>query len=335
MNIHYFQIVVKIKMEIRCLRFSLLPLDKKHILNRMENSFTSPRLLKPQHLTPIRSLTLRARLIVEGAMAGLHKSPYHGFSTEFLEFRPYLPGESARRIDWRKFAKSDRTVTRLFEDETNLYAHILLDKSASMRFSSIPGMNKYDYAKTLAASLAWVLIRQRDAVGLRIFDERETLMVPPRSTNRHLQTIIARLDQSRPSGTTRCGDALSRLAATLTKRGLCIVISDLFDDPGEIILGLRHLRFKKQDVIVLRVADPMEERFVATAPLKVHDLETGQSLSIDAVTAARYFSDGTARHMAAIERACRDLRIDFETVVTDEPFQRALVRVLDKRRKMF
>jgi uncharacterized protein (DUF58 family) len=294
-----------------------------------------PPLLRPEHLAPIRSLALRARLIVEGTIAGLHKSPYHGFSTEFLEFRQYLPGESTRRIDWRKFAKSDRTVVRVFEDETNLYAYLLLDKSASMRFSSTKGMTKYEYAKTLAASLAWVLIRQRDAVGFSVFDETEKTVVAPRSTNRHLQTIISRLERSEASGTTRCATALSTLAATLKKRGLCVVISDLFDDPGDIILGLRHLRFKKQDIIVLRIADPMEKLFSSASPLNIHDLETGQSLSLDAVTATRCFSAGNALHAAAIERACRDLRIDFETIVTTEPFQRALIRVLDKRRRMF
>ena len=272
---------------------------------------------------------------MEGSMAGLHQSPYHGFSTEFLEYRPYLPGESTRRIDWRKYAKSDRTVVRLFEDETNLYAHLLLDKSASMRFSSTRGMTKYDYARTLAASLAWVLIRQRDAVGFSAFDETSALVIPPHSTNLHLQTIISHLDRLEASGATRCGDALSRVAAMLKKRGLCIVISDLFDEPEDIIRGLRHLRFKKQDVIVLRIADPMERRFHAATPLTLRDMETGRSLSLDAITAARFFGEGNRRHQAAIERACRDLRIDYETIVTTEPFQRALLRVLDKRRRMF
>ncbi|MBD3316686.1 MAG: DUF58 domain-containing protein, partial [Chitinivibrionales bacterium] len=124
--------------------------------------------LRPEHVAPIRSLSLRAKLIVEGLIAGLHRSPYHGFSAEFLEYRPYRTGESTRMIDWRKYAKTDKTVVRLFEDETNLYARIMLDKSASMRFASPGAVSKFDYGRTLAASLAWILVRQRDAVGLAV-----------------------------------------------------------------------------------------------------------------------------------------------------------------------
>lgn len=290
--------------------------------------------LDPEHLAPIRNLDLRARLIVEGTIAGLHKSPYHGFSTEFLEYRPYQSGESTRKIDWRKFAKTDRTVVRLFEDETNLYANILIDKSASMKFSSQKAMNKYDYARTLAASLALILVRQRDAVGLSAFDETTRCFIAPHSTNIQLKTIMAQLDNMEASGATRCGAALSWLARTLKKRGLCIIISDLFDGPEEIILGLRHLRFKKQDVIVLRIADPMEYNFKHTSQLKVHDLETGEILSLDPATAARFFNEGVAGHHADIQKACRDLSIDCELIQTNEPFHKALLRVLDKRRRM-
>ncbi len=300
----------------------------------MDKDRKSPAFLKPEQFAPVRNLSLRARLIVEGTIAGLHKSPYHGFSSEFLEYRPYFPGESTRRIDWRKYAKSDRTVVRLFEDETNLYATLMLDKSASMNFSSAGGMTKYDYARTLAASLAWILIRQRDAVGLYAFDERDNLYISPRSTNLQLKTLISHLDRMKPSGMTRCGAALSRLATALTKRGLCVVVSDLFDEPEAIIRGLRHLRFKKQDVIVLRVVDPMERHFASSTPLRLRDLETNEEIFLDASVAARFFRTGFSEHTGAIERACRDLRIDYETITTDEPFQKSLFRVLDKRRRM-
>ena len=301
----------------------------------MNQDRKSPAFLKPEQLVPIRNLSLRARFIVEGTIAGLHQSPYHGFSSEFLEYRPYFPGESTRRIDWRKYAKSDRTMVRLFEDETNLFASILLDKSASMDFASEGGMTKYDYARTLAASLSWILIRQRDAVGLSAFDERESLFIAPHATNVQLKTILSHLDRLKPSGATRCGAALSRLASRLKKRGLCIVISDLFDDPADIIRGLRHLRFKKQDVIVLRIADPMERHFHGASSLRLRDMETNEEIFLDAAVAARFFRSGFLEHGAAIERACRDLRIDYEDITTSEPFQKALLRVLDKRRRMF
>jgi uncharacterized protein (DUF58 family) len=301
----------------------------------MKNSSSSPGFLRPEQLTTVRNLSLRARLIVEGTIAGLHKSPYHGFSSEFLEYRPYFPGESTRRIDWRKYAKSDRTVVRLFEDETNLYASLLLDKSASMSFASPGCMTKYDYARTLAASLAWILIRQRDAVGLCAFDEQESLFIHPRSTNVQLKTIIAGLDGLAPSGKTLCGSALSRLASRLGKRGLCVVISDLFDDPEAIVRGLRYLRFKRQDVIVLRIVDPMELHFESASSLRLRDLETNEEMFLDAAVAASFFRSGFSRHAGIIERVCRDLRIDYEDISTAEPFQKALLRVLDKRRRMF
>ncbi len=295
---------------------------------------TYTALLKPEHIAPIRSLSLRARLIVEGTIAGLHQSPYHGFSTEFLEYRQYLPGESTRRIDWRKFAKSDRTVIRLFEDETNLYAHLILDKSASMNFTSVPAMTKYEYARTLAASLAWILVRQRDAVGLCAFDEGDA-SIAPRSTNLQLKTILSHLAGVEPSGAARCGAAMSRLAASLKRRGLCIVLSDLFDEAGEIIRGLRYLRFKKQDVIVIRITDPLERRFRGVASLKIRDMETNDEIVLDALTAARFFNRGFVEHTNDIQRACHDLRVDYEEVLTTEPFQKALLRVLDKRRRLF
>jgi uncharacterized protein (DUF58 family) len=291
--------------------------------------------LKPEHLAPIRSLNLRAKAIVEGTIAGLHKSPYHGFSAQFLEYRPYLPGEAAKRIDWRKYAKTGRSVVRLYEDETNLFAWILLDKSASMAFCSSAAMSKYDYARTLAASLAWILVRQRDAVGLFAFDSKEHLMVPPRSTNLQLKTVLSRLETLAPGGETDCGGSLSRLAQTITKRGMCIVLSDLFDEPESIIRGLRHLRFKKQDVMVLWVLDPLEDRFAAAGPLEVRDSETGKTVLVDGLTASEYFSRGMLRHGAAIEEACRSLGIDCERVVTDEPFTKALLRILRKRRRLF
>lgn len=292
-------------------------------------------LIRPEQLASVRNLTLRARLIVEGFFAGLHKSPFHGFSVEFLEYRPYRTGESARAIDWRKFARTDKAVVRLFEDETNLRAHLLIDKSASMQYSSLPDrISKLDYAKTLAASLAWILIRQRDAVGLAAFDETLSLFLPPRSTNVQLKTVISSLDRMEAGAQTRCGSALEAVATRITKRGLCIVLSDLFDDPQRIIRGLRHLRFKRQDVIVLWVLDPFERSFSGNIPYKLRDYETGSELSIDGQSAARFFNEGLAHHRDHIERACKELSVDLETIATDEPFQKALFRIMEKRRRL-
>jgi uncharacterized protein (DUF58 family) len=301
----------------------------------MAERVTPTSFLDPRHLSPIRSLNLRAKIIVEGLIAGMHRSPYHGFSAEFLEHRPYFQGESIRSIDWRAYARTDRAVVRLFEDETNLYARILLDKSASMAFSSGGPLTKFDYARTLAASLAWILIRQRDAVGLITFDEKVDVALPPRSTNVQLRNILACLQRSGPSNATRCGSAIDEAARGINKRGLCIVISDLFDDPSSIVTALRHIRFKRQDTMVLQVLDGMERRFYRDAPLQVTDMESGERLYLDGATAGEYYGRGMAAHRAAIVRACTELEIDFDTVQTSEPFHRALLRILEKRRRLF
>jgi uncharacterized protein (DUF58 family) len=291
-------------------------------------------ILRPEHVAPIRSLSLRARLIVEGLIAGMHRSPFHGFSAEFSEFRPYRTGESTRMIDWRKYARTERTVVRLFEDETNLYARILLDKSASMGFAGSGEMSKFDYARTLAASLAWILVRQRDAVGLAAFDNRVDVSIPPRSTNVQLKTILGHLDMIEPGSETRCGAAVNTIAHTLRKRGLCILISDLLDDPEEIIRGLHHLHFRQQDVMVVRVLDPEEHQFRPDGFLRVRDVETGEMVSLDAETAGEYYRTGFAAHSEQIEAGCRSRGVDYEVIRTDEPFARAILRILERRRRL-
>lgn len=295
----------------------------------------SVSLIDPEHPAPIRNLSLRAKCIVEGLIAGSHRSPYHGFSTEFLEYRAYHEGESTRRIDWRKYAQTDRTVVRLFEDETNLYARILLDKSMSMGFRSRDGLTKFDYARTLAASLAWILIRQRDAVGLYLFDDGIGTAISPRSTNLQLRTILSRLERAEPGRKTRCGDAIGRIAQGIRKRGLCIVISDLLDDADAIANGLRHLRFKRQDVIVCRILDPMETAFHHVNRLRVRDMETEEEVFLDGDTASRLYEAEFRRHWTGIEETCRDFSIDSYVVTTNEPFHKALIRILAKRNRLF
>ncbi|MDR0307517.1 MAG: DUF58 domain-containing protein [Chitinispirillales bacterium] len=291
--------------------------------------------LRPEHMLPVRNLSLRAKMIVEGTIAGLHKSPFHGFSSEFLEYRPYLNGEPARKIDWRKYAKSDKSVVRLYEDETNMGAHILIDKSASMGFGSSASMTKFDYGRTLAAAFAWILIRQKDAVGLAAFDERIHCYLSPKSTNLQLKNIISHLETAAAQNQTKCGDAINDVAAMIKRRGLCIVISDFFDSPENIARGLRHLRFKRQDILAIAVADPMELDFSGRSDFRLKDLETGQMITIDSQTAAKFFNQGFASHHAELKTISRELEIDFAVVTTAEPFHTSLMRVIEKRRRLF
>lgn len=291
--------------------------------------------LKPEHLAPITSLALKAKGIVEGLIAGQHRSPYHGFSSEFLEYRPYRQGESASKIDWRHYARNDRSVVRLFEDETNLYATILLDKSASMGFYSGKNTPKYDYAKTLAASIAWILIRQKDAVGLSVFDNTIDQSIRPKSTNKHLHTIISILEKVTPSAQTNSSSSIHKAALLLKKRGMTILISDLFDDADSLISSLRHLKYNRQDIIILRILDPFEAHFDSDAKLHIRDIETGEEMNLDGATAQSFYASRFQEHEKKISDACRELSIDLVTIETDEPFAKALINLVEKRRRLF
>ncbi|MDG5816921.1 DUF58 domain-containing protein [Chitinispirillales bacterium ANBcel5] len=288
----------------------------------------------PEEIASIRNLSLRAKHIVEGMIAGMHKSPFHGFSAEFLEFRPYLTGEPARKIDWRKYAKTEKPLVRLFEDETNLSATILIDKSASMAFTS-GTLSKLEYAKTLAASLAWILVKQKDAVGMAVFDDELRTYVPPASTNVQLKTILSQLQAFEAGASTRCGGVIDRVASGIKKRGMCIVLSDLLDDPEDIIKGFKHLRYKRQDTVVLCIGDPMELGFGGDSVMKIRDMETGKEITLDSSTASEHFHKGISEHHAIFKNAAQELKIDFEIISTAEPFQKALMRIIEKRRRLF
>lgn len=291
--------------------------------------------LKPEHLSPLSGLSLRAKHIVEGLIAGMHRSPYHGFSSEFLEFRPYREGEPASKIDWRKYAKTEKNFVRLFEDETNLYAHILLDKSGSMEYASKDNWSKFEFARTLAAALSWILIRQRDAVGISLFSDEVEVMIKPGSTNTKLKEIISTLEISSPSKTTNCAPSINRIASTIKKRGMTILISDLMDDAKEIIKSLKHLKFNGQDIILIRVLDPMESNFLTKNDLNITDLETDAKFKIDSKTATESFVQGFKEHCEILNKGCRELSIDFLTLSTASPFAEALLKVVEKRNRKF
>ncbi len=259
-------------------------------------------------------------------MAGQHKSPFHGFSVEFLEYRSYLPGESTRAIDWRKYARTDRAVVRLFEDETNLRAWLLLDKSASMglRSRSAP-LSKLEYAKTLCASLAWILIRQRDATGLAIFDETVSSAIPPRSTNRQLKAILAALDGTEAGAATRCGAAINAVATRIVKRGSAssyptFSTTRTASSAGCATSGSSGRTSSYSGCSILRSAPPSRTVRLPCA--------TSRPTSGFRSTANRFAIPGRrdAARRTAIESACRELAIDLDIITTNEPFQKALLQ---------
>jgi len=288
------------------------------------------RFLDPRVLARIGSLELKARTIVEGFLSGLHRSPMRGFSVEFAEYRQYLPGDDLSTIDWKVFAKTDRHYVKKYEEETNLRAYLILDISASMSYSSGP-MSKLEYGSCLAASLAYLMRRQRDSAGLMTFDDRIRTLLPPGSRPGHLRSLLLALDRQQPGTTTDMGRPLHQLADALEKRGLVILISDLLDEPARVMDGLKHLRFRGSDVLVFHVLDHAELTFPFEGPATFQDVETGeQVVTAPAAVRAQYLAAMDA-HVADYRRGLRSAGIDYRLLDTSEPLDFALLSFLRVR----
>ncbi len=272
-----------------------------------------------------------ARLVVEGFITGLHKSPYHGFSVEFAEHRPYMPGDEIRRLDWKVYAKTDRFFIKQFEEETNLKCYLLLDASASMGFASHE-ISKLRYTSYLSAALAHLMLRQRDAVGLITFDEKIRTLLPPRSVGSYLSVILKELQNSRSSAETDISAVLHETAERLTRRGLVILFSDLFDEPRRVLSGLKHFRHKKHEVIVCHIRDPLERSFDFRRDGLYEDLESGDRISTQPWHIRGDYRRLMAQFIEEMKRGCQEQRIDYVQAVTDEPFDRLLLQYLIKRR---
>ncbi|MCL4846774.1 MAG: DUF58 domain-containing protein [Acidobacteria bacterium] len=291
---------------------------------------SASRFLDPAVIARMGTMELRARTIVEGFLQGLHRSPFRGFSVEFAEYRQYMPGDDLSTIDWKVFARTDRHVVKKFEQETNLPCHLLVDASASMAYGS-RGLSKLQYASYLAAALAWLLVRQRDAVGLMAFGADVVAELPARSRPGHLRRLLVELERLRPADRSNLARPLHRLAERLTRRGLVVVISDLLDEPDGVVAGLRHVRFRGMEVVVFQVLDAAELTFPFDRSTRFRDLESGDEIltSPDTVR-AEYL-----REMSALTaRYARDLRgsgIDYHQVDTSMPLDVALLEYLDAR----
>jgi uncharacterized protein (DUF58 family) len=276
-------------------------------------------------------MELRARLVVEGFMTGLHKSPYHGFSVEFTEHRPYTPGDELKRIDWKAYGKTERYFIKQFEEETNLRTSIILDASGSMGFASGARLTKLHYASYVGAALGYLMVEQRDAVGLTIFDEGIRTAISPRGTRTHLKQIWKELEHARPGRKTQMAAALHRVADALTRRGLVIILSDLFDRPEEVITALKHFRHKGNEVIVMQILDPIERSFAFDGDAVFRDLETGDELMSQPWHIRGSYQEAMRAFVGRYERECRDNAIDYVLLDTATPFDRALMEYLHRR----
>jgi uncharacterized protein (DUF58 family) len=277
----------------------------------------------PVALMRIKDLQLRAKVVVEGFCSGLHRSPLHGFSVEFSEYRQYTPGDDPRYLDWRLYARSDRYYIKRFEDETNLRCYLLVDMSRSMGFGSI-AYNKAEYARTLAATLAYFLSMQHDAVGLVTFDEAIGEYLPARYRPGHLHRLMLALERPLAGRSTDLAGPLEQIAGTVTKRGLIVIVSDLLAPAETLQTHLGYLRLRGHEVVVLRVLDPEEQRFGFRQPAMFQDLESGRNLYVDPAATREAYLRRFGEHWAATKRICAQLGIDLVPMTSDRPLELAL-----------
>jgi len=286
---------------------------------------SSLKSLDPRTLAKLQGLTLRARRIVEGFVAGLHRSPYRGFSVEFAEHREYVPGDDIRHLDWKVFGRTDKFYLKQYEDETNLICYLVLDVSESMSYRGPDSaLSKLEYAQCIAAALAWLVLQHQDAVGLITFDRQIRDYVPPSNSPSRLNELLAVMEQTPSANKTAVGTTFQQLAQKLTKRGVVLVISDLFDEAKSVLNGLRHLRHRQHDLAVLQILDPAELSLPFDRPTLFRGLEGMPALTTQPRAIRTAYQSELDSFLKQIKRGCLDNSIDYRLVSTDQSFDVAL-----------
>ena len=291
---------------------------------------TGTRFLAPEVLARIGSLELVARSVVEGFISGLHRSPHLGFSTDFAEHRQYMPGDDLRHLDWKLLARTDRLYIKKYQGDTNAQIHLLIDASASMRYAS-GEVTKLQYAQYLSSSLAFLGVRQHDSVGLRAFDEDVIEHIPPSSRSGHLRTVLGVIERIVPGRGTALSKQLHLLAEQLTRRGVIVLISDLYDEPEQLLTALEHLRFRGNEVIVFHVLDRQEVDFDFAEPLVLEDAETEEQLHVLPDVLRDEYRRAMRTHIDRLSEGAARNRIDYELLKTSEPLDAALFSYLARR----
>ncbi|MBX6362475.1 MAG: DUF58 domain-containing protein [Gemmatimonadetes bacterium] len=289
------------------------------------------RFIDPRALARIETLELLAKTVVDGFINGLHRSPYLGLSLDFAEHRPYLPGDDVRRIDWRLFARTDRFHVKEYEAETNADLVVLLDVSASMRYAGA-GIPKFDYARYLAASLAYFSSRQRDRIGLVAFDRDIVEYVP--ASAKHLDVALHTLDRLEPRRPGQLGPPLRKLAGLLRRRGILVLVSDLYEEPEAVADALKPLRYKGNDIIVFHLLDRHELEFPFDDVTSFEDLESGERLPVTPAALRERYLGLIREHTASLARRLGDHQIDYALVDTSTPLDTALFRYLSERQRL-
>jgi len=287
----------------------------------------------PALATRLGNLNLIARSVVEGFIAGLHRSPYRGFSLEFSEHRDYVKGDDPKHIDWRAYCRSERLYVKQYEEETNMRAYILLDASASMGYGT-GKLTKLQYGCYLAAALAYLMIRQQDSVGLVVFDQDIRSFLAPHSTPAHFKRLLGYLDAVQPGAKTGISRTFHNLANHLKRRGLIVVISDLLDEPLVVLKGIRHFRHRQHEVIVFHLFDHAELTFPFEQLAEFQDLETGARLQVDPVAVREEYVTRIREFIDTYRRDCAESRVDYLEIDTDTPYDHLLLSYLTKRAKL-
>jgi uncharacterized protein (DUF58 family) len=289
--------------------------------------------LSQEFIASLDKFSLRARLIVEGFIIGLHKSPYHGFSVEFSDHRQYNPGDSIGAIDWKVYGKTNRYYIKRYEEETNLKAYIIVDHSASMGYSS-GEVSKLDYAKAFASALTYLMLSQQDAVGLLSYAQTLTSYIPPRSMRSYMSVLFKELYGLQPESSTNTAAVLHTLADRIKKRGLIILISDLLDDPHAILQGLQHFRHQKHEVLVFHIQDAQELEFDFKRETEFVDAETGEKLLVNPWQTRSEYRQAYEDAATYLKTRCHEALIEYNGINTQTPFDDALLRYLSKREKL-
>ena len=294
-------------------------------------------LLAPKDLTRVAKLQLLARQVVEGFCSGKHRSPHKGFSVEFKEHRQYVRGDEIRNIDWKVFGKSDRLFIREYEEETNLRCQLLIDRSGSMRYQGerSNGLSKFDYAQQLAASLTYLMLGQQDAVGLVAFDDKPRQRLPARSRPSHLRAIMTALAEDATRRETDLGGVFQRIAPTIGRRSLVVIITDAMGDVSSISRSLAQFRASRHEVLLFQIMDPDERDFPFSGRIQFRDLENVSNEHIvDARSLRDAYLERLREHERLLTEACRTNRVDFVSMTTDRPLADALHEYLATRRRI-
>jgi hypothetical protein len=279
------------------------------------------------------SISMKAKMVVEGYIIGQHRSPYHGFSVEFAEHRSYESGDEVRHIDWKLYGKTNRLYVKRYEEETNLRAHLILDTSKSMAYTS-GGVSKLEYGSYLLAALSYLMISQQDAAGVVLFDESIRSFVPPKSTPSHLNTLLNVLDVKSPGVDTKIEPVLHEMAERIKKRGLVIIISDLFDEPKNIMNGLKHFRHSKQEVILFHILDRNELEFDFNTRTKFIDMESGEEITTDPWHIQNDYKNLIKGLQDYYKSECRLNLIDYVPLFTDDSLDKGLSEYFNKRQRL-